>query len=233
MTSSLSLFITSYVQSDFIGKMIFLALVLTSVITWTLIVHKARRLLALKKGEGWLRHHRQILSKKALSIDIPERRSPFWSHYYRIAGHAKQLLAKNRSQGTRALTSTDIEALSITHETSLSSQINTLSRNLYLLVMVVALAPFLGLLGTVWGILLSFSELHAASDSMREVVLSGLATALSTTVLGLVVAIPALIAHALFKAQIEEIEQGLEEMGAEVILAIELQYRAEPTHASA
>ena len=70
-----------------------------------------------------------------------------------------------------------------------------LEKNLFILSTIITLAPFLGLLGTVWGILITFSNLHAGISSVNTAVLWGISMALATTVFGLVVAIPALIAY--------------------------------------
>lgn len=74
----------------------------------------------------------------------------------------------------------------------------SLEKGLPLLATITALSPFLGLLGTVWGILLIFSRLHWNVGGGLEVIAPGIAQALLTTVAGLLVAIPALFFYNYF-----------------------------------
>lgn len=76
---------------------------------------------------------------------------------------------------------------------------------LFLLSTIVSLAPFLGLLGTVWGILITFAHMPGTRDS--DAILGGLSLALTTTVLGLINAIPALIGHNYFKDASKKMEE--------------------------
>jgi biopolymer transport protein ExbB/TolQ len=71
-------------------------------------------------------------------------------------------------------------------------------KNLYFLSMCGATAPFIGLFGTVWGIIKAFSAIGAAQSTSLTVIAPGLAMALGTTALGLIVAIPATIAYHYF-----------------------------------
>jgi biopolymer transport protein TolQ len=87
------------------------------------------------------------------------------------------------------------------------------------------LAPFLGLLGTVWGILTTFSEMTTQSGGGHQAILSGLSLALATTVLGLVDAIPALIGYNYLKNTIQEFETEMGEFAHLALASIELQYR--------
>ena len=91
---------------------------------------------------------------------------------------------------------------------------------------IVTLAPFLGLLGTVWGILVAFNELQGgASLGSSTALLGGLSTALTTTVLGLLIAIPALIGYNYLKNAIRSYEKEMEDFGGYLTAQVELQYR--------
>ena len=100
-----------------------------------------------------------------------------------------------------------------------------LEKNLFILSTTFALSPFLGLLGTMWGILLTFSELQHSMGSTNEAVLAGLSLALTTTVLGLIGAIPALIAYNYLKSRIGDFEIEMEGFSHEILSAVELNYR--------
>jgi len=74
-------------------------------------------------------------------------------------------------------------------------EIEKLEKNLSLLATVTSVAPFLGLLGTIWGLLLAFHNMGISGSSSIGVVASGVAEALITTIVGLMVAIPAAIGY--------------------------------------
>jgi biopolymer transport protein TolQ len=110
--------------------------------------------------------------------------------------------------------------------TTISKEHKFLEKHLFILPTIVTLAPFIGLLGTVWGILISFSEMQGgASLSSSTAVLGGLATALVSTVLGLVIAIPAIVAYNLVKNNLKHYTSDMEDFLYKLLSTIELQYR--------
>ncbi|MDX2177716.1 MAG: MotA/TolQ/ExbB proton channel family protein [Candidatus Sumerlaeia bacterium] len=84
-----------------------------------------------------------------------------------------------------------------------------LERGLHVLGLSISLAPFLGLFGTVWGILGSFQAMGNGDASLATLA-PGLSTALVTTIFGLVVAIPATVMHTYLSARVREILSDLE-----------------------
>ncbi|MGE3535379.1 MAG: MotA/TolQ/ExbB proton channel family protein, partial [Parachlamydiales bacterium] len=124
------------------------------------------------------------------------------------------------------LSPTDLEILETHVLTTVSAQKKGLEKNLYILSTIVTLAPFLGLLGTVWGILVTFSELHSGgSVGSNMAVLGGISTALATTVLGLIIAIPALVSYNYLKSALGNYSSDMEDFLYRLLSAIELQYR--------
>lgn len=85
-----------------------------------------------------------------------------------------------------------------------------LEKNLTTLATITAIAPFLGLLGTVWGLLISFTNMSITGSSSIKVVASGVAEALITTVLGLLVAIPAAVGYNYFRERIQNLMDEIE-----------------------
>src|SRR5690606_566672 len=95
-----------------------------------------------------------------------------------------ELLHKNGTSSSEPpyLTPSDMDSIQAHLSTAAAKVMQRLDKNLYLLSMIVSLAPFIGLLGTVWGILMTFGELHAhAGGGMHQAVLGGLSLALVTT----------------------------------------------------
>jgi biopolymer transport protein TolQ len=103
-------------------------------------------------------------------------------------------------------------------ESSISKTIPLLDRGVFLLAIVSSLSPFLGLLGTVWGIMNSFYEIGNQGSASLPVVAPGIAEALVVTLAGLAVAIPALFFYNYFMHRTERIESELDEF-KEVLLA--------------
>jgi biopolymer transport protein TolQ len=96
-------------------------------------------------------------------------------------------------------------------ESEISSRMRTLDSGLSMLAIISSVAPFLGLLGTVWGIMDSFFEIGNQGNASLPVVAPGIAEALITTIVGLVVAIPAVFFYNHFVHSVERIEDELYE----------------------
>lgn len=220
----------AYRQSDLFGKVIFIALLGLSIVTWAIWIKKwlffremKRRGVKIQQNFERKRHH-------PLSIDLPTSGHPFNEVYTAIKGQTLELLNKNKQEASIekgvALSQSDIELMDASLGPKLSQQLKGQERNLFILSTIVSLAPFLGLLGTVWGILVTFSHLqHGAGAGAHAMVMNGLAMALGTTVVGLLVAIPALIAYNILKAAIAEYVGGIEDFSRILLSSIELHYR--------
>lgn len=109
---------------------------------------------------------------------------------------------------------------------TLVSEMKQVDKGLFLLNTSVSLAPFLGILGTVWGILLSLFEMQKGTSSFSNtIIIQGLSTALATTVLGLLIAIPSLVGHSILKSFSKGIWIDLELFAHQLLSIVELQYR--------
>jgi biopolymer transport protein TolQ len=228
-------FISAYVQSDGFGKSIFWALFFLSILSWSLIGHKlwllfhVRRIstsfasLFSEKEPLGLQCNRQA---KERLLAIPH---PFFEIYKSFKQNVLQIISRNHlfspTQGT-TLSEADLGLIESQVHTTLTSHLRKLEKNLFVLSTVVTLAPFLGLLGTVWGILLTFSQLQEkGSAASNASMLTGLSLALATTVVGLVVAIPALVGYNYLKNSMREYRKEAQEFSHLLLTAVELHYR--------
>ena len=91
-------------------------------------------------------------------------------------------------------------------DTTVAAESEKLDRNLGLLATVGSAAPFIGLFGTVWGIMNAFTSIAAAKSTSLAVVAPGIAEALFATALGLLAAIPAVIAYNRYADQVSRLE---------------------------
>lgn len=234
-------FVDAYTHSDFLGKLIFVGLISLSIISWIILLHKVRITYRARKHSIQFHAFFQLQKSNPLSLDCEQVTlhalpNPFLDLYTILKKQTMDLLNKNRrfgvpGQGSEQvapyLSPADIEYVDTFLMIAVANQTKRLEKNLFILSTVVALGPFLGLLGTVWGILTTFSELQANSlgGSTNQVVLGGLSLALATTVLGLLDAIPALIGYNYLKNTISAFEIDMEGFSTEILAAVEMQYR--------
>jgi len=237
------IFFSAYSESDFFGKLIFVGLFALSVITWLVLIQKALLYRNVRKDANKLQE--SILTNKDsmlnLSVEslidssIEESLNPFVNIYLSLKEKSIELLDKNHffhknasSQSERCvfLSHGDVELIEAYLGSTITKEGKKLEKNLFILSTVVSLAPFLGILGTVWGILISLGELqNGGMVHSNSVLLGGLSTALATTVLGLVIAIPALIAYNYLKNSLSTFYSDMEDFSNLLLSTLELQYR--------
>lgn len=235
-------FYDAYIESDFLGKLIFIGLFLLSVISWVILLHKTWQTYQARKQSIQFYQIFQLQRQNPLSLDHDSLANsnysnPFKDLYGVLKRHTVEILNKNRlfshrgnesakKQGISYLSPSDIDFVQAHLATNIAHQTKNLEKNLFILATVVSLAPFLGLLGTVWGILTTFSEMQTqTSGSTHQMVLGGLSLALATTVLGLVDAIPALVGYNYLKNTIRDFEIEMEGFSTEILACVEMQYR--------
>ena len=232
-------FITAYDQSDIFGKLIIFGLIFLSVICWGLLLYKiwiTRHVQRVSSAfyQTCLKHRDCLLQLDTAQFPKPKVAQiphPFGEIFTALKNKTLEILNKNlffsqKEKDQVHLSPTDLEIIESCVLTTISAQTKGLERHLFVLSTIVTLAPFLGLLGTVWGILLTFSGLHAgASAGSNTAILGGLSTALVTTVLGLVIAIPALISYNYLKVTIKDYSSDMEDFLYELLSTVELQYR--------
>lgn len=235
--STLNPFITAYTQSDFFGKMIMLMLLFVSAICWLLLLQKVRDLkqakkLSLQFTSDLERSKDNILSWQADKNILTT--NPFLNIFASFKQKTLDILNKNLffaqkqspGKGEVYLSEVDLDLVESHVFLTISEEIKNLEKNLFILATIVTLAPFLGLLGTVWGILVTFSELNSGAQAAHNsVILGGLSMALATTVMGLLIAIPALISYNYLKNSIRVFSSDMENFLGRLLSRLELQYR--------
>jgi biopolymer transport protein ExbB/TolQ len=156
-------------------------LLLCSIICWTIIIEKAARIAAFN---GHVRHLERF-------AEAPVERTDQLSSFVRLllgaVEHQSFLPEESRAEREARLE----KAMRLVARKALSR----LQRRMRFLATVGSTAPFVGLFGTVWGIMNSFTAIAAQKDTSLAVVAPGIAEALFATALGLVAAIPAVIAY--------------------------------------
>lgn len=169
-------------QADPVVKAVMLILVIMSVACWAIILEKAIRLSGLRRD---LRRLERSVSDESLA-QAPR-------------GLVRALLSAAHHEaedGSRSESRADLRArLERAMRATLKAELQRLEVGLPFLATVGSAAPFIGLFGTVWGIMNSFTSIAQQKDTSLAVVAPGIAEALFATALGLAAAIPAVMAY--------------------------------------
>jgi biopolymer transport protein TolQ len=229
--TSLRPFIIAFKQSDLFGKLIMLALVALSLICWLIILQKNKEFKILNAEQKKIVDETLRQKNPLGSYDGKEKNNPFYQLYFNYRQKSLDLLNKNKffaSETSKSvyLSQIDLQMVEDAAVLSINESMKKLEKNISILSTITTLAPFLGLLGTVWGILMTFTELsNGAQAAQNSAVIGGLSMALATTVMGLVIAIPSLIGFNQLKENLKNTNSDLDNYLGKLISQLELQYR--------
>jgi len=170
-------------QADPIVKAVMALLVIASVACWAIILEKAVRLMKLGRDLRRL--------ERSLGDESPAQAPRGLVRMLLTAAHHEAEDGASRNE-----TRTDLRArLERAMRGSLRTELHRLEVGLPFLATIGSAAPFIGLFGTVWGIMNSFTSIAQQKDTSLAVVAPGIAEALFATALGLAAAIPAVMAY--------------------------------------
>ena len=190
-----------FIRADIVVKLVILILFAASVLSWTIIIQKIRLFKSLKKfskifeDEFWSGRSIKEISRQVAEIEDSPIKYVFVEAVDEI---------EKSNQGTKK----DIDSLSFRIERTMDAAIDyqneKLSEYFSYLATIGSTTPFIGLFGTVWGIMNSFQSIAISRNTSLAVVAPGIAEALFATALGLLAAIPAVIAYNIFTSQVNE-----------------------------
>ncbi len=173
-----------FIRADFVVKSVIIILIACSVYSWAIIIEKVK------------------LFKKINEYNtIPKNIEDPMALVFRSSMEA--------ALKTRSKTQLN-ERLSNMLEINIEKQMNKIEKSYTFLATVGATAPFIGLFGTVWGIMNSFQSIAISRNTSLAIVAPGIAEALFATALGLLAAIPAVIAYNKFNSDSKKYSQKLE-----------------------
>jgi biopolymer transport protein ExbB len=210
------------------GWIVIGVLVIMSAISWMVMVTKARYLSATAKGNAvFLRDWKHVAAdlsflderdtRKVVTlggrIDARERQLVRHSsvyHIYKIgAEEIRHRLAMERAH-QHVLSARSIQAIRATLDAGLVRETQKLNRLMVLLTIAISGGPFLGLLGTVVGVMITFAAIAAQGDVNVNAIAPGIAAALAATVAGLVVAIPALFGYNYLVSRLKDVVSDMQ-----------------------
>ena len=183
-------FLGLFMQADVIVKSVMAVLALASLICWTIIIEKYVRIVGLRRQVRRF----ELASRSSERIgetpgDLPQSIVAAGLSAWRDFDKT-ETRAERRERIERAMRET------------LMRRLRRLEHGLPFLATIGSAAPFIGLFGTVWGIMNSFSAIAQSQDTSLAVVAPGIAEALFATAIGLVAAIPAVMAYNKFSVDI-------------------------------
>ena len=210
------------------GKITILVLFVLSLFSWTIIITKFRQLHIARK---WAKRFFVAYGSTRDPLDIKHRGevfrgAPAYQLYIRGAEELDYHLTKNPVliNGEKRISPASFDAVKVALEESAAAQAMSLEKGMIVLSTAVAGGPFIGLLGTVWGVMETFAGIARASSASLTTMAPGVAGALIATVTGLLVAIPAMFAYNFMVTTIRAITQELDGFATRYATQIEHVY---------
>ena len=203
-----------YKNADIIVKIVMIGLAIASIITWTIWIAKGFEVLGAKRR---LRSEIASLKKARTLKDASESATKEGTLAHLLVQDALEemrLSANSREkEGIKERVSFRLERLVAACGRNMSSGTGVLAT-------IGSTAPFVGLFGTVWGIMNSFIGIAKTQTTNLAVVAPGIAEALLATALGLVAAIPAVVIYNVFARSITGYKAQVADASAEVLLLV-------------
>ncbi|OQW47118.1 MAG: Tol-Pal system subunit TolQ [Proteobacteria bacterium SG_bin6] len=197
--------IALFLQADIVVKLVMIGLLLASIWTWAIIIAATLKLGGVtRQGAAFERDFDRAEDIDGFYKQHSDNRLPIARVFAAGVGEWRRSTMGGviDREGTR-------ERLATAMSAAVASEIDALSDRLNILATVGAVAPFVGLFGTVWGIMRAFTGIAQAQSTSLAVVAPGIAEALFATAIGLFAAIPAVIAYNRFSHRINRIEARL------------------------
>nr|WP_235425292.1 tol-pal system-associated acyl-CoA thioesterase [Dickeya undicola] len=203
-----------YQHADVVVKTVMIGLLLASVVTWAIFFGKSASLMSAKKR---IRREHQALEDARTLDDAQDIASVF-----QPGSVSLQLLADARNEQELSERSDDNngikERTAFRFERRVAATGRQMGRGTGYLATVGAIAPFIGLFGTVWGIMNSFIGIAQSQTTNLAVVAPGIAEALLATAIGLVAAIPAVVIYNVFARWTASYKAIVGDVAAQILL---------------
>ena len=194
--------INLFLRADIIVKTVIISLIVCSIYSWAIIIDKFKLFKKINiSSEEFEEKFWRSKSAETFYNSLPTQvEDPMTS----LFKESMQGLLKSKSKSNLA------EKMSGVLEVGIEKQISKIEKGFTFLATVGSTAPFIGLFGTVWGIMNSFQSIAISRNTSLAIVAPGIAEALFATALGLLAAIPAVIAYNRFNNDSRKYSQRLE-----------------------
>ena len=194
--------INLFVRADIIVKSVIIILIACSIYSWAIIIEKIKLFKKINISSAEF-EEKFWKSKSAESFynNLPSKTEDPMANVFKDSMHV--MLKSRRSSNLN-------EKMSRMLEINIEKQMEKIEKGYTFLATVGSTAPFIGLFGTVWGIMNSFQSIAISRNTSLAIVAPGIAEALFATALGLLAAIPAVVAYNKFNSDSKKYSQKLE-----------------------
>jgi len=196
--SLLSLFL----RADIVVKSVIIILILCSVYSWAVIIEKFRLFKKINKSSE--KFEKEFWNSKSAETFYNNLPNNIEDPMALVFKNAMEALLKKKSKSNLS------ERMGALLENGMEKQMTKIDNGFTFLATVGSTAPFIGLFGTVWGIMNSFQSIAISRNTSLAIVAPGIAEALFATALGLLAAIPAVVAYNKFNKESNRYSQKLE-----------------------
>ena len=204
--------ISLFIRADFIIKSVIIILIVSSVYSWAIIFEKTKMFKKINKStEEFENKFWKSKSAETFYNNLPDNFEDPMANVFR---DSMEVMLKSRR------TPNLNEKMSRMLEINLEQQMEKIEKSYTFLATVGSTAPFIGLFGTVWGIMNSFQSIAISRNTSLAIVAPGIAEALFATALGLLAAIPAVIAFNKFNSDSRKYSQKLENFSKRLLSII-------------
>ena len=204
--------VSLFLRADIIVKSVMIILVAFSIYSWAIIFDKIRLFRKINKSaEEFEEKFWKSKSAETFYNNLPSATNDPMAEVFKSS---MQMVMKSRSKSNLS------ERLEAVLEANIEKQMTNVDKNYTFLATVGSTAPFIGLFGTVWGIMNSFQSIAISRNTSLAIVAPGIAEALFATALGLLAAIPAVIAYNKFSNDSKKYSQKLENFSKRFISII-------------
>ena len=184
-----------FLRADFIVKSVIIILLASSIYSWALIFDKYKLFKKINVStQDFENKFWKAKSAESFNNSLPAKSEDPITNIFKSAMHE---LIKTKSKSSAV----QVARVERVLEISTDIQIKNIEKNFTFLATVGSTAPFVGLFGTVWGIMNSFQSIAISRNTSLAIVAPGIAEALFATALGLLAAIPAVIAYNKFNSE--------------------------------
>ena len=197
-------FWTLFTRADFIVKSVIIILILASVYSWALIFEKYKVFKKINKSTE--EFEQDFINSKSIKTLYENTNLDTEDPMTIVFKSGAKYLVENKSQSQNVLN----EKLKSVMDVAIDKEVEKYENKLTFLATVGSVAPFIGLFGTVWGIMNSFQSIAISRNTSLAIVAPGIAEALFATALGLLAAIPAVVAYNRFNNDSRKYSQKLE-----------------------
>ncbi len=207
-----------FLHADGVVKMVILILVFASIWTWAIILQKSTKLKSLKNKAGyfedrfWAGGNLETLYDK-----INGKPGDPMSSIFVAAMKEWKSAAEKNLMATAAMRASLLARIERAINGTIGRELTQIEKHMTWLASVGSVSTFIGLFGTVWGIMNSFSAIANSQNTSLAVVAPGIAEALFATAIGLVAAIPAVLAYNKFNSEISRYAERLDFFGNDLL----------------